>query len=379
VEQRWLSGAPPSGADVCGTTDPTAYVACEEGYLVHVGDPGINPPNLAAAQELSAGIYRATGLGIMSEAELWVDDIRLANPLAETGSAIAFDSRLIASDVGSVTASYVRQNGQFRFLNSDPSYRTSQVVTIDSRWQLDRFLPSGLGISAPFSITHARTAVDPELLTGTDLRGSALAGLRRPSNRSTTFALALRRSSKGTDWFTRSFLDPFQLAASLTQGRSGTEYSTAQSSNYNVTLGYNIQMRRRGFRLPLGWLVGTLPDFIRTSETGKGLQNPQVSLVPSTLRLSSGLTRDWAEQRNFGVPIVRGDDALVRPTLALNHLWRNAAGLTWQPLGLVTLSSDLNSTRDLRVYPDSSPPGVSRTPTASSCSACRSASSGTAR
>ncbi len=53
VEQRWLSGAPPSGSAECGTNDPNAYVACKGPYLVHLGDPGINPPNLAAAQELS--------------------------------------------------------------------------------------------------------------------------------------------------------------------------------------------------------------------------------------------------------------------------------------------------------------------------------------
>jgi hypothetical protein len=51
---------------------------------------------------------------------------------------------------------------------------------------------------------------------------------------------------------------------------------------------------------------------------------------------------------------VRPDDGLVQPTLSLTHLWRNAAGLTWQPLGMLTLNSDLTSTRDLRVYPDSS-------------------------
>ena len=54
------------------------------------------------------------------------------------------------------------------------------------------------------------------------------------------------------------------------------------------------------------------------------------------------------------MPIVRPDDDLVQPTLSLNHLWRNGAGLTWQPLGMLTLNGDLVSTRDLRVYPDSS-------------------------
>ncbi|MGH3993829.1 MAG: hypothetical protein ACRDSN_15375, partial [Pseudonocardiaceae bacterium] len=118
-------------------------------------------------------------------------------------------------------------------------------------------------------------------------------------------------------------------------------------------LGYNVQMRRRGFRLPLGGLVGGLPKWISESETGKALRNARVSLVPTNLRLSSALTRDRAEQQAFAVPIVRPTDNAVPSTLALQHLWRNSAGLTWQPLGMLTLTSDLTSTRDLRIYPDS--------------------------
>ena len=350
VEQRWLSGAPPSGATECGTNDPHAYVACEGPYLVHLGDPGINPPNLAAAQEISTGIYKVSG-AVAEESELWIDDIRLAGPLSETGTAVAFDTRLVASDVGSVSASFTRQNGQFRLMNADPTYRTTDALTLDSRWQLDRFLPTGLGVTAPVSVTYARTHVTPQLLTGTDLRGDALTGLREPENWSATYAFALRRSAKGTSWLARSLVDPMSLTAAYTHGNAVTEYSTGRSSNMNVGLGYNIQMRRRGFRLPLGWLV---PDFMRQSEAGKALQAASVSLVPTAVRLNSTLTRDWATQQSFSVPIVRSSDDAVRPALALTHLWRNSGGFTWQPLGLLNLASDLTSTRDLRVYPDSS-------------------------
>jgi hypothetical protein len=70
--------------------------------------------------------------------------------------------------------------------------------------------------------------------------------------------------------------------------------------------------------------------------------------------LTSGLSKDQGEFSSFAVPIVRPDDDLVQPTLSLNHLWRNGGGLTWQPLGMLTLNSDVVSTRDLRVYSDSS-------------------------
>ena len=93
LENRWLSGAPPSGAEECGG-DPNAYVLCDGPYMVQLADPGINPPNLAAVQEVSAGIYRVAGSPAGPEAELWVDDIRLSGPVSEIGTAMAVDTRL---------------------------------------------------------------------------------------------------------------------------------------------------------------------------------------------------------------------------------------------------------------------------------------------
>jgi hypothetical protein len=357
VENRWLSGQGPSGAAECGTEEPEAYVACEGPYLVHVRDPGVNPPNLAAVQEVSAGIYRVGQTVTTGSVELWVDDIRLSEPVSSTGTAASIDARLTASDVGSFSMSYIRQNGQFRQINQDPTYLGKDVLQFSSNLRLERFLPTSLGLSIPFTINHARTGISPELLTGTDLRGDALPGLRTPESRSTTFSLAIRRNRVGTSWLTRGLLDPLSLSASLTNGRAVTELSEAHSSNYIVNLNYLLQLRRHGFRLPLGGLVGILPGFLRESELGKSLSKATFSLAPTRISFASGLTRDEADATAFRFPVARSDDAALRPTLALNHLWRNAAGLTWQPFGMLTLSSDLTSTRDLRIYPDSLPIG----------------------
>jgi hypothetical protein len=354
VEQRWLSGQPPSGADTCGTLDSTAYVACDGPYLVHLGSPGINPPNLAAMQEISAGLYRARGAGILPEAELWVDDIRLSSPVSELGTAVSLDARLAASDVGTFNVSYVRQNGQFRQINADPTYRTEGTLQMSSAMRLDRFLPAGLGLVIPVNAAYARTGVDPELLTGTDLRGDALSGLRRPSSRTSTYSISIRRGVKGSSFLTRGLLDPLSLSASLTQGRSQTEYSQTQAKTSNVALGYALLLSRRGFKLPFGGVIGGLPKWLRESEAGKGLSAATFSLTPSSVRMSSVLSRDQGDYSSFAIPIARADDAAIRPTLSLTHLWRNSAGLSWQPLGMLNLSSDLVSTRDLRVYSDSS-------------------------
>ena len=353
VEERWLSGQPPSGAAECGTENPQAYVACEGPYLIHLADPGINPPNLAAVQEISVGIYRGGESVTTPEVELWVDDIRLSDPVAETGTAMAVDARLAASDVGNFSAAYVRQNGQFRQINQDPTYRATNLMQLAANLRLERFLPTSFGLAMPLTVTYARTTVDPELLTGTDLRGDALVGLRKPEQWSATYALLIRRNRPGTDWLARALLDPLSMRASFTQGKSQTELSEVNGNAYSVNLGYQVQMRRRGFRLPLGGLVGILPRGMREGDLGKALGRADFSLVPSRVRFGSGLERNEANSTAFRVPVARSDDALLRPALALTHLWRNSGGLTWQPIGMLTLSGDLTSTRDLRVYSDS--------------------------
>jgi hypothetical protein len=352
LESRWLSGAPPAGGAECGG-DANAYVACEGPYLVHLADPGINPPNLAQVQEVSAGIYHAAAAIASAEAELWVDDIRLSGPVSELGKALAVDTRFIASDVGSLTASYVRSDGQFHQINSTPTYRTTGTFQVSTNWRLERFLPVSLGLSIPLSVTYNRSDVNPQLLTGTDIRGEALSGLRTPHSWTSSYNLAVRRSSRGHSWLIRGLIDPLYLTGVLTTGRSRTELSDASGDSYSGVLGYNLQLQRRGPKLPFGGLVKKLPKWIRESEGGKALSSATLSLVPSTVRWSSGLSRNRADNSLYTVPVRRPEDASVQPTVSLTHLWQNTAGLTWQPLGMLSLTGDLTSTRDLRVYADS--------------------------
>jgi hypothetical protein len=282
-----------------------------------------------------------------------VDDIRLTRPVSEVGTAVAVDARLIASDVGSITAAFVRQDGQFHQINSDPSYRTTGTFQLNTNWRLERFLPTGLGLSVPLGVSYYRTAVDPQLLTGTDLRGDALPGLRKPESWTANYNLAIRRNQRGRSWLVRGLVDPLSVLGTYTQGRSRTELSDAGSDAYSVQVGYTLQLQRRGPRLPFSGLVKSLPAFIRESEGGKSLATANFSFAPTNIRWTSGLQRNQADYTLFAVPVARSGDELIAPTLSLTHLWRNSAGLTWQPLGMLSLTGDLASTRDLRVYPDS--------------------------
>ena len=77
--------------------------------------------------------------------------------------------------------------------------------------RLDRFLPPSLGFAIPATVNYTRSHVDPELLTGTDLRGADLLGLRRPESWSATYSVQIRRSRRGTSWLAKGLLDPLTL------------------------------------------------------------------------------------------------------------------------------------------------------------------------
>ena len=350
LETRWLNGEAPSGAAECGG-DPQAYVACEGNYVVQVGSPGVNPPNLASVQEIAAGIIRV-GAGTVDSTEVWVDDVRLSDPVAQTGVAYALEGRFIASDFADVSLLYTSIDGQFRQIGTQPTYRTTGGLSLASNVRLDRMLPASMGLLIPLTVTYARSAVDPQLVTGTDIPGAALPGLRKPESDALTLALVVRRSRRSKATLMRALVDPLAFNANLTRGNATTELSRASNQNYALNLSYNYTPELRPKTFSLDKLVGGLPRWIRESDAGRALRRPQLMLMPQNIRLASGLTRDQADFFAYSAPIRRAQDAGVTPTLALTHIWRNLAGVTWQPIGMLSLAADYQSSRDLRDYGD---------------------------
>jgi Motility related/secretion protein len=356
IQTRYLQGLPPSGAAQCGG-DTTAYVACDGPYFVQVADPGINPPNLARVQELSAGIHRLAQTTVIDTAELWIDDIRLTEPVSQLGTALAITSRLTASDVADFSLSYVRQDGSFQQIGTNPTYQTTGAMQLSSAVRLDRFLPRRLGLSVPVNVSYARSSVNPDLLQDSDLRASDLDNLRKPESWTASYTIGIQRSRRGNHWLTKGFIDPISLNANIVTGRGQTELSEARTYASSYNLSYTLILNRAGPRLNLGGLVNRLPAFLRNTEGAQGLRNPMLSLVPGNIRFASGLTKAESDVLQFPVQVRRPQDAGIAPILNLTHLWRNSASLNWQPLGMLQVGGDLASTRDLREYPDSTPIG----------------------
>ena len=326
IEQRWLSGEAPSGAVACGAGDVNAFVACQGPYLVQVADPGISPPNLAAVQEMDAAIYYAGAGTPIPEAELWVDDIRLVDPVNTVGTATAFSGRLAAADVADLSVAYVRQDGNFQQLGQDPTFLTTSTAQVGLAVRADRFLPTSLGVSLPVSVSYTRSNTDPILVTGTDLRADDLEGLRRPSASQWSIGGSIRRSARGRTWLMRGLVDPLSLNGNFVTGRGQTELSESRTRQYALGASYNLTLQRRGPKLPLDGLVDAMPEWMAESPLGTGMRGSILSLTPTAIRLNSGLTRNQFDFTTYSVVVARGDDSLRTPTLNLSHLWRNSGG-----------------------------------------------------
>jgi len=357
IEQRWLQGLPPGGAQVCGIGDPLAYVACDGPYVVQVADPGVNPPNLASAQELAAGIYRRANTETLTTVELWVDDIRLDAPLTESGGSLALDARLQAADVADFYLNYVWQDGLFQQIGRNPTYRTNGALQVGSNWRVDRFLPASLGLAIPFAISHTRTNVDPILITGTDILAADIAGLRQPSSSATQINFGLRRSKRGTTWVERGLVDPLAFTGALLRGNTQTELSTGTTSSSIFTLNYLLTLPRVGPQVDLGAVVDPLPGWVSQSEGLQAVRSTQIALAPTSVRLSSQWSDIESDFTGYLVPVSRPGDAALQPAMSLTQLWRNSGGLTFQPIGMLVLNGDVSSTRDLRHYEDSTSVG----------------------
>ncbi|MGH7592359.1 MAG: hypothetical protein ACRELE_00685, partial [Gemmatimonadales bacterium] len=351
-----LHGVAPNGSLQCGG-DSTAYVACtlDGAYLVQVRDPQINPPNLAAVQELAAGMYyKSASGGPIDHTELWVDDIRVSQPVSTAGYAGAMNARLIASDVATVDVASVVQNGQFHLMGQAPTFQDAATLVTSTTVHAEKFLPQRLGLLVPVNVTGSWGWVNPQLISGTDVEAGGLTGLRRPRNNATTWQISVSDPLRQHEArITRWVLNPLSLAASGSAATNITSLSQVTATNWATSLVYSLNNQRRTYAMHLRRLTRGLPRWLRESTAGQGLANASFAPVPTQIQFSSTLSHTMGDLQSFQVPIQVLADTILKPVTSEQFLWRNSAGINWDPFTILHLTTGWSSTRDLREYADS--------------------------
>ncbi|MGQ0766502.1 MAG: T9SS outer membrane translocon Sov/SprA [Gemmatimonadota bacterium] len=317
------------------------WAVCEDGYMVYSTDPAVTPPNLASVQELAAGIVRVDSLSgsqpllAGDTAEVWIDDIRLADVVNTTGYAAELTAALTLADLGTITLAIQRRDPNFRQLGESPSFRTSDDLTLGATWRLDRWLPREWGLAVPVSLAHRTSLVQPRFVTQSDIRGASIAGLRTPRLNSTALNFSIRReASMGTSW-TGLLLDALTAEGSFSALGNRTEFQHA---------------RVRDARLGIDLVSGRFPE----RSTGAGPRQllrdlGPIRLTPAYARFSTALAGENDRRQAFLKPSDAGDDPAPQ-VRGEERLWRSSTTVEWLLLPQVTARWDVTTAQDLRSY-----------------------------
>jgi hypothetical protein len=370
IQQAYLAGKSESIA--CTGVDSTIIVssplpsnvvahrfaACDNGYMVYTIDPAVTAPNLAAVQELAVGIIRigATSALLPSDTlELWVDDIRLAQQVNTSGVAGQIGFNLNAADFADLRVNISNRDPNFRQLGEQPTFLQERNVDIASTIRLDKLLPQSLGLALPLTITKLSLATDPQYLSGTDISGVGISGLRKPKNDLTTYSLTVRRTTPINGGVLGPLLNNVSATSSYVTGVDRTEFQDGNSHDFTFALDYLVtDDSARTLHLP-SWVdgaLGALPDALQAGPIG-ALRAGVFRWNPTQLRITSGIVRSTDRRVSFIKPSGAVDDQPARSD-ALSRLWRNGGVLDLRPTNGLNLRWEVQSLRDMRDYRDTS-------------------------
>jgi hypothetical protein len=337
------------------------FAACDGGYMVYTLDPAVTAPNLAAVQEVSAGVVRVGAGGAASPIlpsdtlELWVDDVRLVEPDNKMGVAGQLSIGANFADLGDVRFTFSNKDPNFRQVGETPTFLGERNVDVVGTLHLEKFLPQSWGLALPLTINKLSLTNAPRYLTHTDIPGEGFDGLRKPKTELTTYSLSVRRATPVTGSMFAPLVNNIALTTTYVTGTDRTEYQDGTARNLSVGLDYIVtDDSARTARLP-GWAdgaLGSLPSVLQAGPVS-ALRATAFRWNPTQFRVSSGIVRGDDHRVSFIAPATGLPDQ-PRAAEAQSRLWRNGSVLEFRPTDALTARWEVQSVRDLRDYGDTS-------------------------
>ena len=335
------------------------FAACDDGYMIYTDDPAVTAPNLVAVQEMAVGILRLAAPGGSSAIlpsdtlELWVDDIRLDHQANSTGYAMQGGFTMNAADFADLRVNVSNRDPNFRALGDAPTFLSERDIDISSTIRLDKLLPQGLGLALPLTVTKASIGNDPRYLSQSDISGGAIPGLRKPQNDRTTYSLTVRRTTPIAGGMLGPLLNNLSATGTYVTGVDRTEYQDGRARNLSFGIDYLVTNdSARTLHVP-GWLDGTLgalPDALQAGPVS-ALRGSAFRWNPTQIRFTSGIVSADDRRLSYIKPAGTSDDQPSVST-AINRLWKNGGVFELRPTSGLTARWELESSRDLRNYGD---------------------------
>jgi cell surface protein SprA len=201
---------------------------------------------------------------------------------------------------------------------------------------LHKFIPEGLGITIPVSVTYNKDISTPRLLTGSDI---VLTQDRQNDERSTSInegiSLPISIRPKKSHWLINSTLAAFTARFSFTRSRQWTPTTPySEATGYIASADYKLKFAERLTFTPLFWARYLLIP--------KRLHATPLSILPSDFRAQGTINRRKSTMIN----------SLRNTTDAYSRSFSGSSGLSLSPIPSVGVKFDMTTTRDMSLSDD---------------------------
>ncbi len=308
-------------------------------HAVFLQDRG-RAPNLASVREIGIGVHNETGAPFSGE--IWIDELRLARGIRDAGVASALDAELLGGEFLQARASWRGRGGYFRRLRTEPTFQNDRSLNVHTTLQLGRLAPGNWGLEAPLTVSHEREAQTPIFLRNSDVRATALQGVREPGFSRTRVDIALRRAPpEGAG----GIPGRLELRAGVVRSSLNTITTESEGEGVDGFLSYALEPRRREVAIFPGFL-GTLARWLLPGFLEGRVADARLRWTPESVGLESELLGRELGIYRFDRIIRTGGDIFVEPTEAPRRRLSQTARLALRPVESVTATAELLSGRD---------------------------------
>jgi len=257
------------------------------------GEPALNRIKYFTAGLINVSDGSLTG-------EVWLDELRLSGVKKDRGVAMRLQGKLNLADLGNTTIQYSRKDADFHVLQERlGSNQTNRSIRVNSSFQLDKFLPSFIGLKIPLNASFTNTVNQPKYFPGTDILVDKTSPPDSILSKSTNlnFSTSVAKAGKSDYKLIKYTLD--NLKGSFSASRSVTSneiMSEVRNENYSGKLSYALQFGRNSFVKPFKW--ATFIPWV-----GDEISQTQLYYMPSafntSLNVSEKLVRKASRAGNI--------------------------------------------------------------------------------
>jgi len=322
---------------------PVAVWSADSTYAVFLKDRA-RAPNLAAVREVSLGLWNPGVVPV--DGTLWVNELRLARPLQDSGYAGYVDVELEAPRLFRTSLTYSRRGPFFRQLSGGPTYQGDAVLSVYSTLELGRVVPEGWGVSMPVTVAYTSLSQDPTFLAQSDVRVDQVKKLRETGTAETRVEVGLRKTTPIGNRILDPILDGLSLRAGYTRNHVSTTTLKSEGSGLDARAEYFKELGPREIGLVPGFAEGLIRTlFPRGWE--ESLLGARVRWTPERVRMGTLFTRRDRESFRYEQILTLPGDSVVTPTLSPVEALETTAQVDFQPLEAVTAEISFFSVRDL--------------------------------